>query len=374
MDDMKFGNFDNGNHYLDKVISRIKQILDARGLSQKEFAQKCGVSASTLSKILQKQSTLSLQMAYTMCMILQVNPSDLFSWQDNTLDNISNLHRRLHTEANEDKHHDSLIWDPDRPCFRGIINNPLDDNDFYYFVSKPTLSNEKKGFLKGILKIFPSGTTPAYCKAVLQLNTGKKDRQNNDIIKTYEGEVVVSLPMGSVYILLTSARYGEINLVTFKHMFFNHDNLACRLCTVSTVSAGSNRRPMVSRAIISRYEFLKEDLQELEGQLFMNDSLIRVNSSDLESVIESSENALSANLKYLKDELMTEVTYCEIDDGVIRTSGKFSAAEKMTLINALRSMSNTPRYVKISGHSDELLYSYVEDVIIPRNSAEKEPQ
>lgn len=385
--------------YRDKIITRIKYVMDIQDKPQNVLASECGISTSSLSKLLKKGSKtgFSLEALYKICSALSVDPAQLLSFEDNALDNIGAMNRRLLEISNNDSQfRDSLLFDPTRPAFLGIVNDPNDKNDFYYMYCKRTISRERKGFLKGKLRLIPSETLPIYCKARLELDIGQKDRDGNPIIKVYEGEAVISLPMGVVYVILSSTRFAEINLLVFKHMFLNTKELTCRMCSVLTVSAGTNRRPVSEKAIISREELFDNDLDALEGQLYMNTSMIRVDSKifdkfagikrNLEGEIEYEEiesdditvgtvkidSIMRKNLRSLETIMNPPVSYYEIDESQISASDAFTGDEKTYIINLLRRLSNNPRYIKVSSHCDEILYMYLQDLVRKRAEQENE--
>ena len=169
--------------------------------------------------------------------------------------------------------------------------------------------------------------------------------------------MIVSLPMRSCYIILTSLDAGEINVLTFSHQFLINENLVCKLVACQTVSAGGHKRPVQEKAIISRYELSDADLDYLEGQFRMNTSKIKVPSDSLDS-------SLVEQIKSIHHE---KIEYYIIDETSVRASQSLELAEIENLICKLRKLSDSSMCTKISSHADDLLYNYICDNVIYRD-------
>lgn len=353
------------NKYIETVIKRIKNIINVKSLSQKDIAEKAGISTSTLSKLLKNQSKLSLEMAYTISKVLEININTLLSEELNNFDNPQTLADYGTQDLSESFGDDQefLIANPQRKAFRGIIT---EEGECYFFYTKPTISNEKKGFLKGQLYLTPSEDKRS-CTAHLELKTGKKDKNGNDIVKEYFGSVLISLPTKSCYINLISKKYSDAAFLVFSHMFLNDEKLLTRLVGCLTTSAGDNRRPVYAKAVISRVALDEHALKEIEGQLFINNSVISVRKEvlDKEKSSDGTNNIVTQlkKIEHIDDEHdLPCVQYYNIEENVIRSSSSLSAEEKISLINKLRSISSAPYYCKVSSRSDELLFNYISNL------------
>lgn len=340
----------SANAYVNTILTRIKNLLSQKRISQKEFAELCNISPSIVSKLLAGKSTLTIKLIYIMCQALGVSPEILLASNEEA--------RSVCTNSNSDD--DLLISDPKHRAFHGIINNRYDEKDYYYFYSKPTISNEKAGFLSGKLRLTPSDDN-SFCTAKLIINTGKQDLNGFDIKKEFIGDAVISLPMRSCCISLNSPHYADLGFLVFSHMFLNNEKLLTRLVGCLTISAGANRRPVFEKAIITRVPLSNESLKELEGQLFINSSSILIDKEVLDSKIsDSQDNVLQKLLTTADIDLSKfEQKYYHLEESQIRCAQHLTSDEKLKLINALRGISSSPYYAKVSGRSDELLFEYI---------------
>lgn len=334
--------------YLKKVIKRINNFLERSNLTQKEFSKKCEISQSTLSKILDQKSSLTLPIIAKMCEVMDIDPSHLLSSGDNILDNLDTFDRRL--RSNYSIHNnESLIFDSYHSAFKGMIGD-------YHFYCRPTISSES-GFLSGTFKLSHSNTEDSHCIARLDLQTGKYNAQGEEIIKTYSGQTIISLPLSSCYTILRSDNYAEYSFLNWHHFFLHDQELECRSVAILTTSAGSNRRPVMEKAIISREELSPIDLELLSGQFNMNSASIDIEKERFELL--AAQELLSEKERISLESTRNEKTIYSWDEGVIRGS-ELSAQRKVAIINLLRTNSLSQKYIKISNKSDELLYSYIQ--------------
>lgn len=351
---------ENSNVLADKytktILNRIKTLLSKSGMSQKEFAESCGMSPATISKLLSGKAILTVRIAYQISSALNVKPETLLSSTEEfkVYDKISSM------SESSDGDEDSFISNPNRRAFKGIVNNRYDENDFYYFYTKPTISNEKKGFLKGKFRLTASDDNQSCC-AKLTLKTGKKDKNGLDIEKEFIGQTVISLPMEACCSFLKSDKYGDMASIVFSHMFLNDTPLLARLGGVLTISAGANRRPVFEKCIITRVPLTDDQLNEIQGQLFINSSLISIQKNILDNK-DNFENEYALLEKADIELNKFETVYYNIEESQIRSSQHLSSHEKMELIHALRRVSTSPYYAKVSGRSDELLFEYISEI------------
>ena len=103
--------------YVNTILTRIKDLLSKKSISQKEFAELCSISPSIVSKLLAGKSTLTIKLVYIMCQALSVSPEILLASNEEA--------RSVCTNSNSDD--DLLISDPEHRAFHGIINNRYDE-------------------------------------------------------------------------------------------------------------------------------------------------------------------------------------------------------------------------------------------------------
>lgn len=366
---------DEAKNYNYKIAKRIQSILDDKSISQKDLADKLGRSTATVSKWLTGKTSLTLPILYTICRMIEIDINDLFKDDSSAPNNTSastSYATQLSSQYGQKYDQEYLITDPCKTAFRGILNNQSDQNDCYFFYTKPTISNEKKGFLKGTLRLSPSKDQRS-CIAHLKLKTGQKDENGKDIIKEYLGSLMISLPTNSCYIDLVSEESCDKACLSFSHMFFNRKKLLIRLVACLTTSAGGNRRPVFTKAIISRVELNDKQLNEIAGQLYINNSVISIRKDVLEEKSQNDPNILDQlkSIEHVESGDLPYIQYYNIKEKTIRCSS-LTSDEQQTLINKLRFISSSPYYCKISRHSDELLFEYISNLEARNNSISQE--
>ena len=357
----------NFEEYAKKIRDRIDYQMKLQQMNGKSLAKKCNLTEGTISKILNGGQGLSLDKLFIIAKALNMDMASLLSEGKSTHENVEELYDSIRNGYGRmnDTYSASLIFSTQFPAFKGYLNDSNNTNDYYYFYTKPTIREEKKGYLKGELRLISAETptkTGRYCKADLKLYTGKINPEtNNPYYKMYTGEMIVSLPMRSCYIILTSLDSGEINVLIFSHQFLINENLVCKLIACQTVSAGGHKRPVQEKAIISRYELSDADLDYLEGQFRMNTSKIKIPSDNL-------DNSLIEQIKAIHYE---KIEYYIIDETSIRASQNLELPEIEKLICKLRKQSDSSMCTKISSHADDLLYNYICDNVIYRDKNTK---
>lgn len=355
----------SANEYKKTILNRIKDLLSKTGVSQKELGEACGMSPAGMSKLLAGKSALTVNTAYQICKVLDIKPEILLSSTDEfkIYDNISLLNK----SSSDDE--DSFISNPNRRAFKGIINDRYDSEDYYFFYAKPTISNEKNSFLKGRFSMTASEDNESCC-AKLVLKTGKKDKNGLDIEKEFIGQTVISLPMKACCSFLKSDKYGDMAFIVFSHMFLNDTPLLTRIAGALTISAGANRRPVFEKCIITRVPLTDDQLNEIQGQLFINSSLISIRKNILDNQDNfKNEYALLEKADIDLDRFTT--AYYNIEESQIRSSQHLSAYEKMELIHKLRRISDAPCYAKVSGRADELLFDWMTSIETALNKNER---
>lgn len=338
-------------NYQKDIIGRIKNTMRDGDVTQLELSEKTGINQSMISKLLSGSSILNLNHIIKICIALKKSPSELLSSNDTSLDEIF---------GNDDiyssglmSENDNLIFDTSRSAFKGYLDIPF----FVYFLS--TMDTEEK-ILKGTL-LFKGSKNNKRCEASLELFTGKKDIEGNEITKVYKGEMIVSITMSTCYVILVNNTIGEICFFSFRHMFlFNHDML-CRIAEVLTTSSGENRRPTIHRMIISRYELdTQEDRHFINGQLKLNEPDIFIEKNVFDELKNSDFVKQSQNLITFFNEMQPpkEITYYKIDENILRSS-PVETYDKILGISLLKEKSNSCKNNKVDSDLDEYIYKYI---------------
>lgn len=185
--------------------------------------------------------------------------------------------------------------------------------------------------------------------------------------------MIILLSMSACYCVLTERKIGEICFLVFNHMFLFHEELACRMACVSTVSSGGNKRPTMHRLLLSRValdieETDSEDSKFLRGQFMLNTSDILIEKAAYDKM--KKEEKAFAERNEIK-ELLDEIENCwdsmeirQIDEARI-SNADCEMEDKIKLISLLRSYSMSDKYNKISTKTDEYIYNYMERKLFP---------
>lgn len=310
---------------------------------------------------LSPSSSLSpgLHHIFELCSALEIEPSKLLSL-DTKIEDIPDKTSPPSSEAsffNSSYINDQiLIQNPTHPAFNGLKNNT------FHIYTFSTISSESF-LLNGILSFIPS-EDHSFCKAELILNTGKTDVNNNAIEKYYSGELMISLAMNACYVLLTNRDNGEICFLNFRHMFLFHQNLECRVGTISSTSSGGNRLPVIQRILLSNTPLKVSsqdttDIDFIKGQLRLNHSEILISSDSLTALINAYENNTEI-LNFFKnfENLARKEKYLILDESSMREIPVASDI-KTEGFGILRNASYAARYNKVSTKTDECIFDYI---------------
>lgn len=347
-------------NYCKIILNRIKYLVKQKKLKQADLVSCTHISQSSMSKLLKGELRLTLQHIFELCAVLEIEPSELLSLDINIGDI---LFRNPYATSSEMSFFNSayinnqiLLQNPSHPAFNGLKNNTF---HIYAFSTIPSESF----LLNGILSFIPSEDN-SFCKAEMTLNTGKRDIHNNAIEKHYSGELLISLAMNACYILLTNWENGEICFLNFRHMFLFHQNLECRVGTISSTSSGGNRLPIIQRVLISNTPLKvtpqdSTDINFIQGQLKLNNSEVLISKKHLDSLKDTYKDNIDIS-DFLKrfEELARLENYHILDESSMRDI-PISSDIKTEGLGILRNESSASRYNKISTKTDEFIFDYI---------------
>nr|WP_288885204.1 helix-turn-helix transcriptional regulator [uncultured Blautia sp.] len=345
---------------IDSILEKVNKEIREQNITMATLAEKSGINVSTLSKIMKKRTKLGLNHLFAICKALKIDPNKMLE--------IPEEHKKsFATDVGlfQDiifKNNATLIREPKNVAFNGYVGQT------YYIYFYSTISSETS-LINGILK-FDASEENTYCKASLELHTGKKNQEGKDICKFYEGELLISLSMGCCYCILMNSVTGEFCFLNFRHMYLFHQPLVCRVAAALTTSSGESKLPTVHRALISnrKLHFTDDndsDLDFIQGQLRLNNSSIIIKKDYFEEKYEEvcKNTNLSENVKKLIQSALTKESIYDcyiLDEARIRAEN-YSDSEKIKAINILRDLSVSPKYNKISPKTDEFFFKYLSD-------------
>lgn len=339
--------------YEETILETIKNKLQDMRITQKKLSDTTDISQPTLSKLLSGKTKFTVEQLARIAYALNLDISELISFSHTDIP-FQNNQRVVTTHSIPEN--DNLVCTTNRPAFKGYIGNK------YYIYFYSTISSETQ-LIHGTLSLTASNENK--CLIHLEIYTGQIDVSGNKIKKTYTGDMIISVSLGSCYCTLINAEIGELCFLSFHHMFLFSQDILCRLGAVLTTSSGGNRRPTLHRMIISKYKFdLSEgskDFHFLKGQLKLNSSKILISKIDFQNILKELDVEQDTDLKnFLSDfeSLASSKEYYEIDESTL-LGITTSVENKIDGISLLREASAADKYNKISTKSDEFLFEYI---------------
>lgn len=348
--------------YCRAICIKINRIMEEHSIKQIDLSAKTNISQSSLSKLLSGEMRLTLQHIFKISQALNLLPEELLSFEDNVSNRLTTTPSASGVINEEYTNRQILIRDSDHSAFNGYNNTT-----FYLYLYSNTNINPL--LLEG--RITFDTKNNSFCKADMEINSGKNDTDGTPILKYYSGELIISLTMGTCYCILTNPDMGEICFLNFRHMFLYNSPMECRVGTMSTTSSGENRLPVIQRIIISRKQLNiskrnSTDLEFVQGQLRLNDSIIIISTYELENLYkmyESDKDLCSFFQKIL--EISERRDYSIIDESRLQDI-LVSPKIKSVGLGILRNASSSPKYNKVSSKTDELVYEYITSIAAPQ--------
>ncbi len=327
-----------GKNYCDKVSENISNIMKMNNLKQGDVVELCkkagvSISQSTLSNIKRGDTKISLTSIVNICKGLNISIYDV-------LPEISE--KDIHREGKK-------INGASDIAYKGYLGK-------YHVYFFPTISN-KEELLHGDLEIYPP-SEEKICKAKMILYTGDKKIVNGkteEIVKEYEGEFVISVPMQSGYCMLRNSKIDELCFFVFHHWHIFNNDLLCRIAAVATTSAGANRRPTIHRLYMCRDELSAENQKYIRGQLRLNESEILIAKEKYAQLL-SKENIPLEFQEIFEKEAKLEQYYSVTEAKLINCN--ILDKDFAQAISLLRDYSAAPKYNKVSMKTDEFVYDY----------------
>jgi len=338
--------------YYQLVGKRLSTAIERLHFTQQQILLKCSeqgypISQSALSKMLSGASIQTLQVVQ-ICKVLALNVSEVLSLNP---DAEVCVEERLQASS------DQIITDAQNSAFRGYRGT----YSAYFYTTK----NEDY-IHHGTFKIQEDPAT-RQCMADFRFKTGEKNEDGKDIEKHYTGPIYYSVSMQTIYCEVYSEEIGEKCYLLFHYDFLAYQNLECRLVTAITVSSGVKRLPTMHKLLLTRTKLTPDDLEYLCGQLKLNNSEILMSENAYreflrdpklpEKFFEYFGERQSLAPGFLSS--VAKVPYISFNESLISDSF-LPAFEKIKIICLLRKYSSAPRYNKISGKAEEIVYNYIQ--------------
>lgn len=338
--------------YCQMVGKRLATALDQLNYNQQKVLLMCSergysINQSTLSKILSGSSIQIFQIVQ-ICNVLSLNLSEVLSLDPET------------EVCIKEKYKDSsnqIITDARNSAFRGYKGI----YSAYFYTTK-----NENSIHCGTFKIQETPITHQ-CAADFRFKTGEKDENGNDIEKHYTGPIYYSVSMQTIYCEICSEEIGEKCYLLFHYDFLAYQNLECRLVTALTVSSGVKRLPTMHKLLLTKKQLTQSDLEYLCGQLKLNNSEILMSENAYREFLRDSKlpekffEYFGERETYAEGFLssVAKMPYLSFNESLISDSF-LPPLDKIKIIGLLRKYSSAPRYNKISGKAEEMVYNYLQ--------------
>lgn len=371
------------------VSKNLEKLLEARGLSQRQFCQKMAeekisVTRSYFNKILREPKYISAAFLLSCCDFFGITLQNLVSEDFNASEYIRNDTREHKDylniqailkncrdkakDASEERQEEeefeneqailqwkkfengNLITDPSNTMFKGYLQN-------YYCYFYPTDSAQNKDdgkMVKGILQLKAEKN---YCKATLKIDTNIVDEFGNTNYKLYEGVASISPAVSSVNCIMYSEDICEFCFIMFRFFKINYGKQNCRIAeALSSSSSNEDRRPTVLRMLLSQEPLAEQDLKAVAPSLFLNYSTIAISEEKLKEI-----GKVSEDYNNIINEITGSSNSCKMH--FLKETMVFNMAEKYikkkediySFLMLLRSESYAYRYNKVSKKADDIM-------------------
>ena len=375
---------------VNKTVSKnLEKLLEARGLSQRQFCQKMAqekisVTRSYFNKILKEPKYISAAFLLSCCDFFGITLQNLVSEDFDASEYIRNDTREHKDylniqailkncrdkakDASEERQEEeefeneqailqwkkfedgNLITDPSNTMFKGYLQN-------YYCYFYPTDSAQNKDdgkMVKGILQLKAEKN---YCKATLKIDTNIVDERGNTNYKLYEGVASISPAVSSVNCIMYSEDICEFCFIMFRFFKINYGKQNCRIAeALSSSSSNEDRRPTVLRMLLSQEPLAEQDLKAVAPSLFLNYSTIAISEEKLKEI-----GKVSEDYNNIINEITGSSNSCKMH--FLKETMVFNMAEKYikkkediySFLMLLRSESYAYRYNKVSKKADDIM-------------------
>lgn len=176
-------------------------------------------------------------------------------------------------------------------------------------------------------------------------------------IKWYSGPFIINRHYRTWHCILIGQDKQEVCMLTASH--FNatvHTNLM-NIALAITTSAGTQKRPVVHRMLISRDKLSEEKLRLLTSQLRLNTDKILISDEGLHSLEDLASKIEDSLEKYVLEKCIalirnegTEVKYFRLDESLIYDTEKIDCSKEMKswAVSQIRNYTDGEYYNKLS--------------------------
>ena len=342
--------------YTEIIARNLKKLTTTTEYNQNKLAaelqnQGLAINQGTISKYISGKLEIQFSVIVKLCEIFKISISDLvnkdFEYNNPSIITNDSELEKVNTNISTlviPNIGDKFFTNPQHEYFEAYLQK-------YYCYFFPTLSREKK-ILTGELEL---SAEASYCKSTLSLNTNKT-KHGKPIYKYYTGCAIISKAVESCYIILSSAKEGELCLLNLRHFFIRHENLNCRMAEVITNSAGERHFPTVHRMLLSRSPIKEEHLLHILPHLHLNSNDIHIKKEELEKLKLESQT-YNDLIEHLLHKVNPDEIYNLKEDYITSNAKQFLSKDETRLfLSTIRDNSYKTRYNKVSNKLDETIH------------------
>ena len=334
----------NTNKLENQIAERVVAELNKRGIKQNQLMLLCrgigvDISQASISKIYSGKKKLNLLELIAISKVVEKS-IDYFVW--------GNEYREDFCDP-----HDSEVLND----FGIEIQDYQGDFHFYYL---STAEGEDK-ILHGKLHVKEERGLYSFD---LNLYTGERDSNNKQIVKLYEGRILITPKLGAAYFILKSELIGEVCMICLRHRSYTIKNVECRVGMALTVSAGEIKEPTAHRCLLVRKELGREKLEELRPWLYMVGDDIRIEKRKWEKLMEEKEMQSPQYIDEIKrvERSALHREYLELNVDMLRRQLSMGRHETLKFLSELYDISDKVKRYKISSNDDIRMYEMVTEI------------
>ncbi len=334
----------------DAVWIRMKELIIEKKIKQSQLVQKCKeigmpVTQPELSKLYNGTKKINLYEVTAISKALDI-PIDFF-----VSDFVSGQEDLLYSRESK-----KLISKADDEAFFSYFGE--------YYIYYNTTAEEEDKVQCG--KMVISKEKEGYCKVELSIHTGAYQNKK-EVVKKYEGRMILTTLLSGAYIVLRSDSIGELCFMIMRHRTFTVKQVACRMALCLTIGAGENKIPTAHRMLVSRNSLSDEQIRMVQPYFDLYGNVIRIEKSkvkELRDVLETEaeKEALEALWKVLP-----EKQYYEISVELLRRHLHLDREKFAVFIASLLKLADTEPYSKIYEADDNFTYAIIEKLTANKN-------
>lgn len=318
------------------VWKQVEKILEERGISQKDFVQKCkdkgyAITQPEVSKLKNGTAKITLYQVIAFADTLNVS-----------LDYIVKGKNENGTVCFREG---KLISSVRSGSFEGILGS-------YYTLFHSTSDEDK--WLHGKLSLQPDDK--GICRADYVLNTGEKNSEGEEINKYYTGQVVVSKDIPIMYIILFNKQMGEMCFLELRYRKFWVKGMKCRIALALTTSSGDDKVPNAHKMFLFQEPVNSDIISEVKEVLRWKENSFFISQDELKDLISQYPKFQKYFEELKKDEAKEYYRVQEV------TGKKFGAMEKEKIYGFLKEITDAPYNMHLSKEEDNYAFRVMENM------------